>query len=260
MKTIKVRTWDELLDQLQSKAVDRSYMIFRGARNFELHKLRPKIGRPVDGHDPYRKGREKSLYERFKQFSALHWTIRLDSWWDIIALAQHHGLATRLLDWTFNPLAAVWFALENRFPDTPKNTKPGPSVFKTPKYPSVVYFTKLPDQVDTSRVSNPMTVREVLSYLPAHGTRRIAVQSGVFTVHGQPDKDWDDDKITALLLDFDRLEWLKATRRLLRWGVHRYALFPDLDGLSGHLTSLYTRGFSLKLGAIAEPVDEEDES
>ena len=31
--------------------------------------------------------------------------------WDIIALAQHHGIATRFLDWTSNSLTALWFSL-----------------------------------------------------------------------------------------------------------------------------------------------------
>lgn len=256
MNTTKVHDWNELLERIQSRTFDRSHMIFRGASDFRKHKLRPKVGRCEDGHDPYRKNREKSLYDRFKQFSALHWTVRLDSWWDIIAVAQHHGLATRLLDWTFNPLVAAWFALADRFPDTPKTCKPGPSTFEAPEHPAVIYATKLPDQVDVNRIVNPMDLEGVLSFLPAHGTRRIAVQSGVFTVHGQPDEDWDDENITALLLDFDRPQWLSATRHLLRFGVHRYALFPDLDGLSRHLNALYTRGFSLKLGQIADPNQE----
>jgi hypothetical protein len=116
---------------------------------------------------------------------------------------------------------------------------------------AAIYVTRLPKQVDVASVASPFDVKEVVAFLSPHATRRLAVQSGVFTVHPKPDKDWDDDGIERLVLRFTRNEWLNATRRLLRFGVHRYTLFPDLDGLSGYLQFLYTRGFSLQLAPIA---------
>lgn len=255
-----MNNWDHLLEVLQSKRLDRTSTIFRGASNFLLHKLRPKIGRPVDGHQPYSSRREYWLYERFRQYAALNWTAPPANDWDLIALAQHHGLPTRLLHWSFNPLVAAWFALEGRFPSVPKERVPGPSTFSRPRYPAVIYARSLREQADVSNFPGPLAVDRVLSFLPSHATRRIAVQSGVFTVHPEPAKDWDDDHITALLLDFDEDLWRRATRRLLRFGFHRYAMFPDLDGLSAHLSSWYTRNLSLQLGKIAAPIDDDEET
>jgi hypothetical protein len=34
--------------------------------------------------------------------------------WDLIALCQHHGIATRFLDWSSNSLVALWFAVSTR--------------------------------------------------------------------------------------------------------------------------------------------------
>jgi hypothetical protein len=255
MESITIKNWDELLKQIQSPEYDESSRIFRGVASSE-HKLRPKIGRDLACRFNYSKSREKSLYERFKQFAALFRAGRSDNPWEDIAIAQHHGLPTRLLDWTFNPLVAAWFALENRFPPVRAKEEWGSAIQPVSKAPSAVYVTRLPKQVNIERFPDPLGVVGDFSFLPPHATSRIAVQSGVFTVHGKPNEDWDDGNTTVLLLDFNREDSMNATRRLLRFGMHRYALFPDLDGLSDYLRFRYNRGFSLELAKLAS-VDED---
>lgn len=99
---------------------------------------------------------------------------------------------------------------------------------------------------------DPFSLNEVVSFLPTHVSRRITLQSGLFTVHPDPSQDCDDGDTTTILVSFDEEEWRRATRYLLRFGVHQYALFPDLDGLSANLNTLYVRGFNLTYGRPAD--------
>jgi hypothetical protein len=46
--------------------------------------------------------------------------------WDLIALCQHHGIATRFLDWSSNSLVALWFAVSSRYS---RCEKPNPIVW-----------------------------------------------------------------------------------------------------------------------------------
>jgi hypothetical protein len=107
MRSIQVTSVYKLLRELNRKSIT-DYTLFRGQE--QDWELIPKIGR-VGFRNIGDENAEQKMLDDFKRLSMPHLLRVPKNDWDWLALAQHHGMATRLLDWTTNPLVALWFAV-----------------------------------------------------------------------------------------------------------------------------------------------------
>lgn len=159
---------------------------------------------------------ERWLLEEFKKGARPHALLPPQDQWEWLALAQHHGLATRMLDWTSNPLGALYFACER--PDATNDS---------------VVWCYHHSGVLAAAGSDPFKIAAITAYWPPHVTQRITVQGGCFTAHPpaplKANVQWPGD---LLQVTIPKPERRRMRQELTQLGISRATLFPDLDGIA----------------------------
>jgi len=234
MITKPISTWAELA--ALADAHKQENWIYRGVRR-EDHELIPPIGRDrarAQGrHLKYSLKLERLLLDEFQKQARPLVSIHPIGPLEWMALGQHHGLATRLLDWTESLYVAAFFATEKgiAYERLEKYTKQ--KAFK-PIYPLIYGIRDLPV---ASGEDDPFEFKNVRAYRPAHISPRIAPQLAAFTVHPNPTLPYKARKLVCWRLEIRGT--IKIREALDAIGISRASLFPGIDGLTQSLNWKY---------------------
>lgn len=185
---------------------------------------------------------EQRLLKEFKIRSAPYLPTEKRTDFEWLAIAQHHGMATRLLDWTANPLAALWFAVR----ESSEEEKDG----------VIWLFPFSEDDIADQDHESPFELGRTKVFQPRHITKTFVAQSGWFTVHKYMEEKskfiaLEDNKRYKGDCDKFRIPRIKfgdLSRQLDRLGINDATMFPELRGLCEylnwvHLPNLIVRRF-----------------
>jgi hypothetical protein len=260
ISTSVASSWQDALDKLYANSWQPSLQRFRSPIAFRgvaraAHELCSGLTRIGDNPAAI----ERHLLRNFIKYAEVRPDARHTSQWHWLALAQHHGLPSRLLDWTYSPLVALHFVTElaAAFEED--------GVVWCVNYHSVK--EALPDRLrnvlehEASDVFTPELLASAVSSLdelrdvseapallflePPSLDQRIVTQYALFSLltHAEADmQDWvtQHPDLCARVVIPAAIKW-EVRDKLDQANINERVLYPGLDGLCRWLRRYYER-------------------
>jgi hypothetical protein len=259
------RAWDRRWRRLHAPAWFRGHGDFRAGL------------RPLRYRRPYASltwAAERSMFLEFTTQAVGLLPQRPADLWEWLSVAQHHGLPTRLLDWSEGALLALFFALREQHESrdvalwmlNPQWLNQAAGFGASVIVPAVRERGEPREAIDDALddylrplVSGEPPKRELpLAIRPFHVTRRLTAQRGTFVVFGKDEGIFErlgagelaehGDAAALQLIHVPRRSVAKMRDELIVAGVSESMVFPDLAGLAVDVA--YRTRRSLRLDAI----------
>src|SRR6266567_1864172 len=171
--------------------------------------------------------------------------------WEWYFVMQHHGVPTRLLDWTESGLIALYFALKDAL-NQPKATS-NPAVWALSTFSLNRFVAHKGDVIlaPTEPKASPYLPppfgrrrlpQRPIALMPPHKTVRIAAQQGFFTIHGasrQGLESYGSLRKHCVKIEITRAQVTTIKEQLRVAGIAETDVFPELDGLARELVDYY---------------------
>ena len=263
------KSWFNFLHQIDAAKQELDFktneeIFYRGHTN-DQHQLLPGLYRQMPSGTKEKRVWKKRVWDNesdmFYEFRARAKEVHNGNLndWDILFYMQHHGVKTRLLDWTESLGVALYFSLLNYDKDkcTPTIWIMNPYKLNEAYHKSRdMYAPENLDIIDSSHqvssysdyllYTNPEDMiwwKQPLALYPIRRVDRLTTQGGYFTIQGTDIRPLEE------IVPATKKIWKKieipveaipsAFNFLEQAGINHYIMFPDLDGLSKFLNRKY---------------------
>ena len=258
MQDLIITSWLELQERLYEGSWNerlgrfRTTCAYRGMEvaSFDLTTSLRRLGGDYARH-------EDDLLRNFKKYAHEHAAMG-DSVWNWLALAQHHGLPTRMLDWTYSPYVALHFVTADVelfgqdgvvwVVDYTKSNDLLPSSLKAilERYDTSIFTAEmLSEAAPTLAEFNRLADEDFVAFLePPSLDERIVNQYALFSLMSSPATRLDEwllarPHLYRRLIIPSSLKW-EIRDKLDQANISERVLFPGLDGLSSWLKRYYS--------------------
>ena len=262
IREIRVESLGALIDHVTPSAPDpetgkrRDSGIYRGATEASRGLLTSldRLGGLTPPHT--KRGLEAHILRNFVRYSRPHLDPPPANEWELLFAAQHHGLPTRLLDWSYSPLVAAHFATADAGErDRAIWRLEWQRVHRAFQFPDLALLIEDLQHIcgEEGRFSpfdlftREAEARPFACMLePPSLDARIIVQSAVFTLCSDTTQSFDTfldrhglaDALSKFVIPAEHLARVRDQLDLV--GMDERRLFPDLDGVAARMRRYYS--------------------